>query len=82
MMPPCGTALTFAVIVRRSFAGDPEELERLHKNMCDCPFVHDVLRNDPEKASLKAAMQKLINTGHTGYLCINVDGGKRFLWLE
>ena len=59
---------------------DQEELHRLHKLVCDCPFVARVL-NQQDRASLKDAMERLINKGHTGYIYINVEHGNRYVWL-
>jgi hypothetical protein len=81
---PCGTDFTHAVVVRRTFANDPEELDRLHTLVCESPCVAAWLASDPDSGqiSLKLAMKRLIDQGRAGYLCVNVYDGNRFVWLE
>jgi len=63
------------------FAFDYQEIDRIHRIFIEVPSIRRVL-DVYDIASLKLAIALLVNSRHTGFLCINVENGNRYLWLE
>jgi hypothetical protein len=70
---------TFALTVCRGYAFNSAKLDQLHATFLKCPFIK--LGSD-EVAALKEKMKELLNRGHNGRICINVEGRNRYVWLD
>lgn len=78
---PRGTSLTHAVPVKRLDAYDADKIASIQRSLTQCDLVRRWLP-EAEVSSLKPVVAALVNVGHTGYLCINVEHGNRLIWLE
>ena len=78
---PRGTSLTYAVPVKRHDAYDADKIASIHRSLTECDLVRRWLP-EAEVSSLKPVVAALVDVGHTGYLCINVENENRLIWLE